>query len=91
MLEREEPVCKGRHLRLESLGLGGLLLLLQHAQADADAAAVAPKGEALEGLCCMLPRHQAVVLRAHGLPVSDTQLAAGLRPASATAQRSVQQ
>ena len=59
------------HLLLEALGLGGLLLLLEHAQADANAAAIAAKGQALEGLRCVLPRHQAVVLHRDALPVSN--------------------
>ena len=53
------------HLRLEALILCGRLLLLQHAQADADAAVVAAKGEALERLRGVLPtRHKGVVLYA---------------------------
>ena len=53
------------HLRLEALVLCGRLLLLQHAQPDADAAVVAAKGEALECLRGVLPAgHKGVVLYA---------------------------
>ena len=57
---------------MEALGLGSLLLLLQHAQADANAAAVAAKGQALKSLRCVLPRHQAVVLHTDTLPINIT-------------------
>lgn len=59
------------HLRLKALCLSDLLLLLQHAQANANAAVVAAKGETLEGLCRVLSaRHQAVVLHAGVITVS---------------------
>ena len=64
---------------MEALSLGGLLLLLQHAQANANATAIAAKGEALEGLRCVLPRYQAVVLHAI-YPKVRCPSSAGVKP-----------
>lgn len=63
------------HLGLEALRLGGLLLLLEHPQTDANSAVVAAKREALESLRSVLPaRHKVVVLRAVGLRTQGDML-----------------